>query len=145
MIGVNVSILVPLLGGMVGLIGGVVTLIKTFGTNNNDANRIQQALDQQIDEKIAAQLKAAWTRIEELEKQIADLQDSETKTKRENTQIKVAVKRFFRDLVDWNRNGRKGAMPLPSQNDLDLLELDPNEPSISRAELDELTRHPDAV
>jgi len=135
-----IALIVAIIGGGTGLGGLFVTLIKTLGSSSNKSAELRQALNLQIDERVKVQLKEAWDRIDALEDQIKDLQDSETKTKRENNQIKVAVKRYFRDLVDWNRNGRKGTMPLPSQADLDLLELDPNERSLSRAEIQSLQK-----
>ncbi len=133
-----IAYVIAILGGGSGLGTLIVTLVKTWGSSSGNAAALKLELNSQIDERVAEQVKDMRDEIRDLKQQVKDLQDSETKTKRENSQIKVAVKRFFKDLVAWNRMGRKGTMPLPSQADLDLLDLDPNEDTLTQAEIDEL-------
>lgn len=129
-----------LIGGGSGLAGVVTAIVKTRGATSVQSADLKARIDSQIDLRVKQQLDDQDEEIRNLKTQVADLQDSNRVTKRENVQIKLAVKSWFRDLVLWNRAGRPGTIPLPSQEDLDLLDLDPNGPTLSRAELDELRK-----
>lgn len=53
----------------------VVTYMRTRASNTNSSLKIKQQLDQQIDERVSAQLTEAWARISQLELQVGTLTD----------------------------------------------------------------------
>lgn len=101
----------------------------------SDNDKAKLDLNNRIDERIQNQLEEAWSEITELKSQVKSLMEAVAKKGLENQTILQAVKHWFTNLVHWDRLGRHGRMPLPSQADLDLLQLDPNEPTLTAEQI----------
>ncbi|WP_213816215.1 hypothetical protein [Glaciihabitans sp. dw_435] len=110
-----------LIGTCVTFIGLVFVFVKGRGENKN-------AVDARIDARMAKELERVYLRLDEQDKEIATLKSSDRTTK-------AIVRRWFHELLRWDRIGRHGEMPLPSVMDMDRLDLDPNEATIPADEL----------
>jgi hypothetical protein len=139
--------------GNIAIIVSIVGAVTTFGTlvisgvrgkradelaaqelalkKQTDAEKAKTDLNDRIDGRVEVQLEKAWKKIDELEDEVKKLKEDKDKKTLENLTIRQAVKQWFINLIHWDRLGRNGRMPLPSQSDLDLLQLDPNEPTLT--------------
>lgn len=112
-----------------GVFGTLVTLYLTFRKNRHEEvsgkTNVKMQLDKLIDDRVERQLTSAWGRIETLETRVGTLETDIEKERQEKSRIKTVVKRFVTSLVHWDQTGRAGEMPLPSDADMALLEIEP--------------------
>ena len=88
--------------------------------------------DKLIDQRIADELKRIYERLEAQDEEIRELRealralgDAEADGRRENLSIRAIVAGWFRELRRWDQSGRRGHMPLPSPENMALLDLPP--------------------
>ncbi len=107
-----------------GVITSAVLAYTTFRKGKSDevsaAADVKVKLDAMIDARVERNLTAAWSKIDELEGKVKDLEG----VREENAQIKDIVRRHFVKLIDWDSRGHRGPMPLPDVADVELLGLD---------------------
>jgi hypothetical protein len=100
-----------------------VTVQKTTTKAEND-KLIDQRIADELD-RIYTRLEAQDGEIEELREALRALGDAEANTRRENLSIRAIVTAWFRELRRWDQSGRRGHMPLPSPENMALLDLPP--------------------
>lgn len=134
----QISALVLLLGGITALVGAFATFRKGRGEALAAAAALEAAREDRkaetsklIDEKVAGELNRLYDQLEEQRETIAalrtevdELKASEGVTRRTNAAIKRAVQRWWDRLSQWDHAGRRGQIPLPSDEDARLLELE---------------------
>jgi hypothetical protein len=98
---------------------------KTRGDELTGRTNIKVSLDKMIDERVERQLTSAWTEIDNLKKDVGELKGSLEREREEKARIKTIVKRFLSALLHWDQGGRSGEMPMPSEEDLALLDFEP--------------------
>ncbi len=112
-----------------GVLGTLITLYLTFRKNRSDEitgkTNVKVQLDKMIDDRVERQLTTAWGRIDALEGRVGTLETDLDNERQEKSRIKTVVKRFVTALVHWDMTGRVGEMPMPSEEDMLLLEIDP--------------------
>lgn len=85
---------------------------------------LKQRIDQQIDERVSAELTRQGQLIDALRTEVDELKGDLKKERRRNGSIKRVVQRWFYELRSWDSGGRHGKLPMPSDEDMMLLELD---------------------
>jgi len=107
-------------GGLFALIASVLTFIAT---RKKDTSTDSQArfeanieLNKYLDTKVTAALAPALVQIKALE------DDMKILTARERA-TKEIVRRFFQRLMFWNEQGRTGIMPMPTREDMGVLDI----------------------
>lgn len=98
-------------GVLTTILATVLTYVTAHRRNNGD---FKTALDKRIDERVATQLQAAWSRIDELEIKLQAVIASQGHTRR-------VVRSWFQRLVAWDKKGRHGKLPVPSEAEMDEL------------------------
>lgn len=100
------------IGGVVAtVLATILTYVTAHRRNNGD---FKTALDKRIDERVATQLETAWKRIDELEKKLQAVVTSQGHTRR-------VVRSWFQRLVSWDKKGRHGKLPVPSEAEMEEL------------------------
>lgn len=122
------SVFITIGGMVVTIIGVVLVFVKGRGENQNKATENRTAIDALIDARVSTELVRVYKRLDDQDTEIRILKDSDRTTK-------AIVRRWFHDLLSWDRTGRSGAMPLPSRDDMARLDLDPNEGTIPADQL----------
>lgn len=111
-----------------GVVSGLVTIYLTFRRDKNadstGKSNVKMQLDKMIDDRVERQLTTAWDQIESQGRKIESIERQLGEKTKENRRIREAVKRVFTTLFDWNAGGRRGEMPMPDREDLDLLEIE---------------------
>jgi hypothetical protein len=114
---------------VVGILTTAITLYVQFRKNRGDEvngrMNIKVTLDKMIDDRVERQLTSAWSKIDELEERVGGLEGDLEKERQEKQRIKTVVKRFISNLLHWDQGGRQGEMPMPSEEDLALLDIEP--------------------
>lgn len=140
----NPEQIIASVSGLVALVAGATAFVKTRSAANATAvsNAVEAAaataaqkinLSALLDKRYADSMKRQDDEIERQDAEIENLRrdlkkvpDLIAASTRETTQVKETVKRWFYVLREWDLRGRRGPMPLPSDADMHLLELDPN-------------------
>lgn len=117
------AIITTIVGGIVAVYGSYVLFVKDRAANKTKAVELNDSIEARIDARIKSELENAYSRIDKLEKKVKDLTEEERITRSQNSQIKDTVKRWFRNLTAWDTDGREGPMPIPNEDDLELLEI----------------------
>lgn len=139
------------LSGLISVVGGLYLSFRKDRNDSSAAVRAAQAqeqdlkaqIDARIDTRVQAELERQDGEIKALRGEVDDLKKANTRTNRENSAIKTAVRQWFYALRFWDREGRHGAMPMPADDDMLLLELDPGDSTIPGSALTAL-RDPQA-
>lgn len=109
--------------------GTLVTLYLTFRKNRSDEingkTNVKVQLDKMIDDRVERQLQSAWDRIDALDTRVGDLEEEVERERQEKSRIKIAWRRYMTALVFWDQGGRRGDMPMPSEADMELMDMDP--------------------
>lgn len=113
------------LGVLSSVLVGLFVFLGKRGENQVAEGSTKSEADARIDKRQADELTRLYERMDEAEAEIAALKQSESTTRRENGTIRDVVGKWFRELRSWDMAGRRGDMPLPSQPDMKLLDLDP--------------------
>lgn len=111
------------------IITGLLTqfIVRRNAKENIEIGKIQQNLDAFETRAVAAETKAsaAEAKAEELAERVTILEDKDHARERQLTRIRQAVQDWFRELKAWARqHGIEADMPLPSDEELELLGLD---------------------
>lgn len=129
------STVISIAGVLVTLVGVVLVFWKGNGENKNQATQNKTAIDERIDDRLSQELVRVYARLDaqddlirEQAAKISQLEGSERSTK-------FIVRRWFHDLIAWDRRGRHGEMPLPTADDMQRLDLDPNETTLQKEDL----------
>lgn len=134
---------------LLGALGSLIAAFTTFRKGKSEAVAAAAALEaaredrksetsKLIDEKIASELERLYAQVEDqgrtIEKQgetIRELGDklerverAESEGRRANGAIKRAVQRWWDRIRSWDHAGRPGTIPIPSDEDARLLELE---------------------
>lgn len=123
----------------VGILTAAVTWYSARGTNRNKAEevaaekaRTQLAgnieLNKYIDERIERASQPMREQIKQLREEMGRL----TSRERDRTSV---IRRFFQRLVWWDERGRPGPMPMPSEEDMHVLDLSDIEITAPTAEV----------
>lgn len=148
------ALIVALIGGAVAVLTAGFVLIKGLGENRTAKSAAAAAarsaaaaaaqaqfeanleLNKYIDGRVEAALKEPLEQIAQLEQRV------ELLTTRERT-TKDILRRWVQRLLWWNERGRKGEMPMPSQDDMATLDLsDIESDTITRSDVDVLIQPP---
>lgn len=130
----QIGILVSVLSALTALLSVIFFYLKSRSDGKAKEQELKHTLDQRIDDRVTQELSRAYGRIDELEIDVDNLK----KAKIENAQIKRVVHNWVYRLLRWDRLGREGPMPLPSEEDLILLEIDLTNTSLSEQEIRDL-------
>jgi hypothetical protein len=128
-------------GGLFGLLGGVLVFVATrkrdTATDSQERFSANLELNKYIDEKVAAALAPALKQIADLDAAVATL------TAREQT-TKATLRRYFQRLLWWDQRGRPNEMPMPSAEDMAILDLtDIEEDTMSAAQVAAIKAQPE--
>lgn len=108
-------------GGIFALVAALLVYIATRKRDraSETKDRFDQAdeLNRYIDERVAKITGPMSDKIERLEKLIEKMGDRDAK-------VKNILRGFFQRLRFWDQHGREGEMPLPSAEEMAVLELD---------------------
>lgn len=85
------AIIVAIIGAVVSIASVVAVILKSRGENQTSAMNAKTALDARIDERVEAQLKEAWERIDELDKKLGTLMTREARRSGAITRILRAI------------------------------------------------------
>lgn len=98
-----------------GVAAAILASILTYAAAHRTAGLTsKQALDKRIDERVAEQLTSAWARIDSLEAQLKAVVEGQSHTRR-------VIRSWFNRLVMWDKKGRHGKLPVPSEAEMDEL------------------------
>jgi hypothetical protein len=103
------SIIVTVLSALAALGSIIALIVKSRGENKS----VKNTLDARIDARVAAQLEAAWTRIDELDQKVASLEKRETNRSGAITRILRAIAK------QWPAN-----LPGPDLDPADIAEIE---------------------
>lgn len=106
-----------------GIFIGFGALLTFIATRKKDTSTDLQSrfadnigLNEYLDTKVTAALAPALAQIKALE------EDMKILTARERA-TKEIVRRFFQRLIFWNEQGRTGVMPMPTREDMGVLDI----------------------
>ena len=125
---------VLVLSGLTALAGGIYAIIRSRAESKRDDVKAEaearakvaadtreafeqnMELAQYVDARIAAALKEPLETIAKLRTDINELRE------RARTKDSI-VRRFFQRLFHWDQTGRKGPMPVPSEEEMTVLDI----------------------
>lgn len=116
------------------LLSALYTVLKGHRESKSASVTSKAAIDARIDARIDAEMRRLNDQVTGLSEKVAKLERSESATKVENSAIKQAVKKWFHALRVWDNMGRRGPMPIPDDEDLARLELDPDDDPLVAAQ-----------
>jgi hypothetical protein len=117
---VDSTVIIAIVSAIAAVAAAAFVLIKGLGENKNTEISNKTAIDMRIDKRVKEELDDAWESIDELRADMQVLIEADRNTK-------SIVRRWFRELIGWDRMGRSGDMPLPTPEDMRKLDIDPNE------------------
>lgn len=92
-----------------------ISIILTFrSANRKTDSEFKTAMDARIDERVKEQLTEAWKEIDGLKEKVNKLEQGEIETR-------SIVRTFFQRLLNWDRRGRQGRMPMPTHAEMKRL------------------------
>lgn len=133
----------PYIVGIAALLGVLVTLYLGLRKDRGEraaaalaalaaSNTLKNQIDQRIDERVLRDMERQDAEIEDVRRdliaakaEIKELTESKQVSDDDNKRIKRVVQRWFYELRAWDREGRHGEMPMPSDEDMLLLQLGP--------------------
>lgn len=103
---------------VVAVVSSMLSVLLTYRASVRKSNvDYRTALDQRIDERLSEQMSSAWEQIDKLKVRVKTLEET-------NSLMRLAVRGWFARLIRWDRNGRRGKMPLPTADDMKIIGID---------------------
>lgn len=99
-------------------LGSVLSVWLTYRASvRKTSSDYRTALDKRIDERLDDQMSDAWEQIDRLKLRVKNLEEV-------NSLMRTAVRGWFSRLIRWDRNGRRGRMPLPTSEDMKIIGIE---------------------
>lgn len=125
----------PTFAAIIAVISALTALASIFFTfrsaNRKTDSEFKTAMDARIDERVSNALEDAWREIEGLKTEVKKLKEGEIETR-------TIVRTFFQRLLNWDRRGRQGRMPMPTHAEMKRLGVE----DLSITDTDTMTTAP---